>query len=41
MGVMAALSIVGGIVLIAVVIVVAVVAVTVSGAFNSIKDDEV
>lgn len=41
MSVMAALGVLGGIVLLAVVIVVAVVAVTVTGAFNSIKYDEI
>ena len=41
MSVMTALGILGGLVLLAVVIVVAVVVVVVSGAFNSIKDEEV
>lgn len=40
MSIMTALAMLGGFVLIAVIIVVAVVAVTVSGAFNTIKDDE-
>lgn len=41
MSVMTALGILGGLVVLSVVIVVAVVVVVVSGAFNSIKDEEV
>ena len=40
MNIMTALAMLGGFVLLAVIIVVAVVAVTVTGAFNTIKDDE-
>jgi|MucameStandDraft_1065616.scaffolds.fasta_scaffold22926_2 hypothetical protein len=40
MNIMTALAMVGGFVILAVIIVVAVVAVTVSGAFNTIKEDE-
>ncbi len=40
MNIMTALAMLGGFVIIAVIIVVAVVAVTVSGAFNTIKEDE-
>ena len=41
MSVMAALGIIGGIALIAVIVVAAAVVVTVTGAFNSIKDEEI
>ena len=41
MSALAAIGVIGGIAILAVIIVVAVVAVVVSGAFNSIKDDEV
>ena len=40
MSITSALAMLGGFVLLAVIIVVAVVAVTVTGAFNTIKDDE-